>query len=150
MTSNIYFIKFGKIIKIGRTRCVAWRIKQHQREKNVPIQFLFSVKGDETRERLFHRIFAEYRTQDGASSHWTSHPEHFYIPDDVLDEFRKTLENEPGFASGEPEPAMIKASISLDENRLFEYRKMAKKHGFRSFQAFATEAVKLYLAKAEQ
>jgi hypothetical protein len=145
MKSNIYFIKFGNIVKIGRARCVASRIKQHAREKNMPIQFLFSVKGDETREKLFHRVFANYRTQDGASSHWTSHPEHFYIPDDVLAEFMSTVEGEPGFVTGEPEKSTTKVTVVVDRERLAEYRKAGRKVGLNTFQAFATSAVNHFL-----
>lgn len=93
----VYFARIGDLVKIGCTRCVASRLKQHREKTGLPVQLLFAVAGDFDRERAMQAAFKQYRTQPSSSL------EYFAIPAPEMDRIKDALCDEPGFTTKEGE-----------------------------------------------
>lgn len=140
MTGHVYFARFGSQIKIGFTKCTATRIATHKKTQAVPVTFLFSVPGDEARERSFHKWLKKYRTNVGGYFGRTL-PELFDIPEDELADIKAQLASEEGFSDAVPKrDGFGKIMTELDRPTLRKIKYVCFLKGI-TMQKFARDAL---------
>ena len=93
----IYFAKFGNNIKVGYTKGLAERFKQHRRtyRPELQIEFLFAFEGDKREERNLHQQLKDRRVFGGKT-------EIFCLSDAELDNIRGNASSLPGFTMSLP------------------------------------------------
>ena len=142
----IYFAKFVKlgVVKVGYTRNVATRMKQHRRAQGE-VTFLFSMNGGIDLEKSIHSELRHKRA--GGYCGYEGRPDHFNLSDLEIEEIKDRHKTYGGFTEEEGE-ALRHISFAMSPDEYTRLRQLANK-GHTSFQELLNEAVSLLFYERE-